>query len=47
MNKVDKVTKKDLQAVESPPLSKKLLSRMRPVTEVHPDIPARVRVRQA
>ena len=37
------VSREDLQAVESPPLPDKLLSRMRPVTEMHPEVPPRVR----
>ncbi len=43
MNKANNVTKADLKAVESPPLTEKLLARMRPVSEVHPDIPAQLR----
>ena len=31
------------KAVDSPPLSDEMLSRMRPVKERHPDIPKRVR----
>lgn len=42
MKKTD-VSKEDLKAVESPPLSDALLKRMRPVVETHPDIPSRVR----
>ncbi len=43
MNRADKITEADLKAVESPPLSEKLLARMRPVAEVQPDFPQRVR----
>jgi uncharacterized protein (DUF4415 family) len=34
---------KDWDAVDSPALSDEILSRMKPVKQVHPDIPARVR----
>jgi uncharacterized protein (DUF4415 family) len=41
--KPDPIKKEDWDAVESPPISKELLSRMRPVRKAHPDIPPRVR----
>ena len=37
------MTKEDWDAVESPPLSDEMLSRMKPVKESHPNIPSRVR----
>lgn len=37
------ITKEDWDAVDSPAISVKMLSRMKPVKESHPDIPARVR----
>jgi uncharacterized protein (DUF4415 family) len=37
------VSREDLRAVESPPLSDALLSRMRPVAKMHPETPPRVR----
>ncbi len=40
-------TKKDYDEVESPPLTDDILSSMRPVSEVHPDIPARVTFRKS
>lgn len=43
MKKADNIPKKDLNAVESPPLTNEILFRMRPVTEFHPEIPPRVR----
>ncbi|MCF8084715.1 MAG: BrnA antitoxin family protein [Deltaproteobacteria bacterium] len=39
----ENVSEKDLKAVESPPLTDKILARMRPVAESHPEIPSRVR----
>ena len=41
--KPEHIKQADWDAVDSPPLSDKLLSRMRPVRETHPDIPSRVR----
>ena len=41
--KSSKINKKDWDAVESPPLSDEMLSRMKPLKETHPDIPKRVR----
>ena len=38
-----KINKKDWDAVDSPPLSDEMLSKMRPVEEKHSDIPKRVR----
>jgi uncharacterized protein (DUF4415 family) len=38
-----KTNKADWDAVDSPPLSDKMLSKMRPVKAKHPDIPKRVR----
>ncbi|EFK08894.1 toxin-antitoxin system, antitoxin component, ribbon-helix-helix domain protein [delta proteobacterium NaphS2] len=43
MKKDNIVSKEDLQAVESPPLTDRLLKRMRPVGETHPEIPPKVR----
>ena len=40
------VSREDLRAVESPPLSDALLSRMRPVAKTHPQTPSRVQVPQ-
>ncbi len=37
------IAQEDWDAVESPPLSNDMLSRMKPVKEIHPDIPPRVR----
>ncbi len=37
------VSSENLKAVESPSLSDEFLSRMRPVAEMHPHVPARVR----
>jgi uncharacterized protein (DUF4415 family) len=37
------ITKEDWDAVESPPVSNEMLSRMKPVKDSHPDIPVRVR----
>lgn len=37
------INKKDLNDVESPPLSEEMLSRMKPIKESHPDIPKRIR----
>ena len=39
----DHIAKEDWDSVESPPLSKKMLSRMQPVKETHPRIPPQVR----
>lgn len=38
-----KISKEDWDAVDSPPLSDELLSKMKPVREKHPGIPKRVR----
>jgi len=43
MQKGEVVSREDLEAVESPPLTDVLLKRMRPVAETHPDIPSRIR----
>jgi len=43
MNQAKNISKKDLKAVESPPLTDEILARMRPVAESHPEIPSRVR----
>jgi uncharacterized protein (DUF4415 family) len=37
------IRKEDWDAVASPPLSDKMLSRMKPVKDSHPNIPTRVR----
>lgn len=37
------IKQKEWDAVDSPPLSKKMLSRMQPVKKAHPAIPPRVR----
>ncbi|MDM8541831.1 BrnA antitoxin family protein [Desulfococcaceae bacterium HSG7] len=44
--KPNNVKQKDWDAVESPPLSDDLLKKMRPVRELHPDRPYRVRGHQ-
>ena len=41
--KPDHISKKDWDAVDSPPLSNKILSKMQPVEKSHPNIPPRVR----
>lgn len=43
MEKGEMISKKDLEAVESPPLTDDILKRMRSVSETHPDMPSRVR----
>ncbi|MCF8081941.1 MAG: BrnA antitoxin family protein [Deltaproteobacteria bacterium] len=43
MRKGENISEKDLQSVESPPLTDEILARMRPVAESHPEIPSRVR----
>ncbi len=43
MNQSEKVSKEDLAAVDSPPLSDEMLAKMKPVKEAHPEIPPRVR----
>ena len=43
MGKGETISKEDLKAVESPPLTDHILKRMRPVEKIHPDIPSRVR----
>ena len=40
------ISKADWDAVDSPPLSDEMLSKMRPVKVKHPDIPNRVRGQQ-
>ena len=40
------IKQKDWEAVESPPLSNKMLSKMQPVRKAHPNIPSRVRGQQ-
>jgi len=40
--KPDHIKQEDWDAVESPPLSNKVLSRMQPVKKAHPDMPSRV-----
>ena len=39
----DHISQEDWDAVESPPLPEKMLSRMKPVEKAHPNIPPRVR----
>jgi len=41
--KPEPIAQEDWDAVESPPLTDKMLAAMRPVLEVHPNIPHRVR----
>ncbi len=41
--KPERIKQEDWDAVESPPLSNKVLSRMQPVRKAHPNIPLRVR----
>jgi uncharacterized protein (DUF4415 family) len=41
--KPDHIKQEDWDSVESPPLSKKMLSKMQPVKKLHAEIPARVR----
>lgn len=41
--KPEGVSPKDWEAVDSPPLTKRMLSKMRPVREAHPDMPRHVR----
>ncbi len=43
MGKGEMISKEDLKAVESPPLTDDILKRMRPVADTHPSIPSRVR----
>ena len=45
-SKPSDVKQKDWDFVDSPPLSDDLLAKMRPVSELHPDRPSRVRGRQ-
>lgn len=40
--KPEHIKQDDWDAVDSPSLSKKLLSRMKPVKEIHPEIPSRI-----
>jgi uncharacterized protein (DUF4415 family) len=42
-NKPKQISKEDWDAVESPPLSNEMLSRIKPVKKNHPAIPKRVR----
>ena len=44
--KPDHIKQEDWDAVESPPLSNKMLSRMQSVRKAHPNMPARVRGKQ-
>lgn len=44
--KPNNIKQKDWDSVDSPPLSDDLLKKMRPVKELHPERPARVRGRQ-
>lgn len=41
--KPDHIEQEDWDAVESPPLPNKMLSRMKPVRKLHPNMPSRVR----
>lgn len=41
--KPDHIKQEDWDAVESPPLSNKMLSQMQPVRKAHPNMPSRVR----
>ncbi|MEE8430534.1 MAG: BrnA antitoxin family protein [Candidatus Desulfatibia sp.] len=41
--KPDHIKQEDWDAVESPPLSNKILSRMQPVRKAHSNMPSRVR----
>ncbi len=41
--KPDHTKQEDWNAVDSPPLSNKILSRMQPVGKAHPNMPSRVR----
>jgi len=43
-NKSSNIKKVDWNAVDSPPLSEEMLTKMKPVKEKHPDIPKRVRI---
>ena len=43
MEKGENISREDLNAVESPPLTDALLKQMRPVAETHPEIPPKVR----
>ena len=45
-NKPNNIKQKDWDAINSPPLSDDLLQKMRPVRELHPERPARVRGQQ-
>ena len=44
--KPNNIKQEDWDAVNSPPLSDDLLLKMRPVKELHPDRPSRIRGRQ-
>jgi uncharacterized protein (DUF4415 family) len=41
--KPENIKQVDWDAVNSPPLSKKIISRMKAVSKAHPDMPSRVR----
>ena len=41
--KSENIKQKDWDGINSPSLSKKIINRMKAVSETHPDIPARVR----
>lgn len=43
-NKPETISQEDWDSVESPPLSSGLLAKMKPVKEIHPNIPKHVRV---
>ena len=43
MNQSEQIEQEDWDAVDSPPISDEMLTRMRPVKETHPKIPPRVR----
>ncbi len=43
MKKPKHISKDDWEDLDSPPLTDEMLSRMRPVEELHPEIPRRVR----
>jgi len=42
-NKPDQISQEDWDSVDSPPLPDQILAQMRPVRELHPNIPPRVR----
>lgn len=43
MNHSEKTNQEDWDAVDSPPIPDEMLARMKPVKEIHPEIPSRVR----